>query len=249
MGEGGAGARVGWREYAHGGGWGFTCLPPPHPHKKKSHLPRLASTHPATQPHPHAPLPLAPSQQAAQDFLNAYHSERGTWCPLSHAFNGQKGIARHHPELWKATLAELAVIHYTGGCAGRLAARAMGRWHLHPSHHYHIKIPPPPLPQTPSHGTGTIPIIASPPGRPSLLRGGRPLRGGWRRASPPWALRTCPTCWRRARPAAVTSALRKRQGWRPPRRRPALRAVHRPMPESPQIRHVHRFHLNLACSI
>lgn len=45
---------------------------------------------------------------AEQDFLNWVYAD--TWQRLPCAYNGQKGISHHHPELWNPQ--ELAVIHY-----------------------------------------------------------------------------------------------------------------------------------------
>ncbi|PRW56181.1 glycosyl transferase [Chlorella sorokiniana] len=50
---------------------------------------------------------------AEQDFLNWRY--QGVWRPLPPAFNAQRGIRGHHPQLWDALWPQVSIIHYTDG--------------------------------------------------------------------------------------------------------------------------------------
>lgn len=40
---------------------------------------------------------------------------QGVWRPLPPAFNAQRGIRRHHPQLWSALWPQVSIIHFTDG--------------------------------------------------------------------------------------------------------------------------------------
>lgn len=42
-----------------------------------------------------------------------FSAPQDTWRPLPHTFNAQKGIRRHHPQLWRQHWHAVAVVHYT----------------------------------------------------------------------------------------------------------------------------------------
>ena len=50
-----------------------------------------------------------------------------SWRALPPAFNAQKSMRWHHPQLWEGLQSELAVLHFTGGCTrGELAQGGVG---------------------------------------------------------------------------------------------------------------------------
>jgi lipopolysaccharide biosynthesis glycosyltransferase len=56
---------------------------------------------------------------------------QGTWKALPHTYNAQKGIKRHHPQLWAASWDQVAVVHYTDAKP----------WHPeHPEHEHYREL-------------------------------------------------------------------------------------------------------------